>query len=331
MKTSTLALAGILAFSAVLTVRAQESAPTAPAPITLQSALDRALDDERHASAYYAAVTDTLGSSPPFSNIQQAEQRHESALLAQYHRLGLMSPADTWANRAFDVPTTIREACDAAEVIEVRNVRMYDELIAAIDDDAVRDVFAALRAASADRHLPAFQRFGSGWAPIKSDALSPSQSVQRTKAEAARTAMYNTIVGTLMNTFTNDGLAAAVGVCADEAPKIADRIATEQGVRIGRTSWKLRNVANQPPVWAELVVDARPEKPSFLADRSGRLGAVLPIRVSAFCLQCHGDPETLDPEVRAQLATHYPNDAATGFREGDLRGWFWVEVPPPTP
>jgi len=31
--------------------------------------------------------------------------------------------------------------------------------------------------------------------------------------------------------------------------------------------------------------------------------------------------------VREQLSTHYPDDAATGYQAGDLRGWFWVEVP----
>jgi len=28
------------------------------------------------------------------------------------------------------------------------------------------------------------------------------------------------------------------------------------------------------------------------------------------------------------LAAKYPMDQATGFKEGDLRGWFWIEVPP---
>jgi hypothetical protein len=32
--------------------------------------------------------------------------------------------------------------------------------------------------------------------------------------------------------------------------------------------------------------------------------------------------------VTAAHAAKYPKDQATGFKEGDLRGWFWVEVPP---
>ena len=45
------------------------------------------------------------------------------------------------------------------------------------------------------------------------------------------------------------------------------------------------------------------------------------------CLACHGPAEALDEEVRVALAELYPEDRATGFRSGDLRGWFWVEVP----
>ena len=34
-------------------------------------------------------------------------------------------------------------------------------------------------------------------------------------------------------------------------------------------------------------------------------------------------------ERQAVLAKEYPADQATGFKENDLRGWFWVEVPKP--
>ena len=43
------------------------------------------------------------------------------------------------------------------------------------------------------------------------------------------------------------------------------------------------------------------------------------------CLACHG--AQVAPAVRAAIAAHYPDDAATGFAVGDLRGGLWVEVP----
>jgi len=45
------------------------------------------------------------------------------------------------------------------------------------------------------------------------------------------------------------------------------------------------------------------------------------------CVVCHGDPAQIPDAVLAALAARYPDDRATGFAEGDLRGWFWVEVP----
>ena len=61
-----------------------------------------------------------------------------------------------------------------------------------------------------------------------------------------------------------------------------------------------------------------------LAD--GALGYVEPIRIEALCLNCHG--ETLTEPVQARLAELYPEDRATGFADGDLRGLFWAVVPP---
>ncbi|MCB9852024.1 MAG: DUF3365 domain-containing protein, partial [Phycisphaerales bacterium] len=108
---------------------------------------------------------------------------------------------------------------------------------------------------------------------------------------------------------------------------IAKAAGEKHGVRIARTSWKLRNPKNQPPVWAALLVDERPESARFMADDSGRLGALMPIRLSGTCLKCHGGSSDLAPGVKDQLDRLYKEDQATGFKDGELRGWFWVEVP----
>ena len=101
----------------------------------LQRMLDTALDDERHAIAFYRAVMDKFGERRPFSNIINAERRHEAALLAQYDRLGLLPPSDRWAEHAFALPDSFADACDASVVAEVRNGALYDEMIGAIEDE----------------------------------------------------------------------------------------------------------------------------------------------------------------------------------------------------
>jgi mono/diheme cytochrome c family protein len=44
-------------------------------------------------------------------------------------------------------------------------------------------------------------------------------------------------------------------------------------------------------------------------------------------VQCHGAREALGADVRDLLQAAYPHDRAVDFAEGDLRGWFWVELP----
>ena len=58
------------------------------------------------------------------------------------------------------------------------------------------------------------------------------------------------------------------------------------------------------------------EQPTYM--RAIRVGVDL-------CLTCHGLDDTLEPEVRHRLAELYPDDAATGFSRGDLRGAFVVQ------
>ena len=67
--------------------------------------------------------------------------------------------------------------------------------------------------------------------------------------------------------------------------------------------------------------------PQAVALADGRLGTFFPIRLKAQCLMCHGPKDQILPDVQAALNQAYPDDQATGFVEGDLRGWFWVSVP----
>src|SRR5690606_27568973 len=123
------------------------------------------------------------------------------------------------------------------------------------------------------------------------------------------------------------GAPGAVSVCRDEAPRLAREVAEKHRVRLGRTSFRLRNPDNRPPAWADAAVEQRTETPQHLLGPGGELGVLSPIRLQPLCVTCHGAPESIDPAVRDVLAKSYPGDEATGFAPGELRGWFWVEVP----
>lgn len=159
-------------------------------------------------------------------------------------------------------------------------------------------------------------------APLPSEATDP-----KVRALMARDALFNSLSSRLMAVMKSDGPAAAIAVCQAEAPGLAESVGKEHRVKIGRTSFKLRNPANQPPDWAVSMLKDKPDKPVFLAGPAGQTGALLPIKLQAQCLMCHGRKDQIPPAVLTVLQSRYPQDQATGFAEGDLRGWFWVEVP----
>jgi hypothetical protein len=143
----------------------------------------------------------------------------------------------------------------------------------------------------------------------------------------AQTALVDQLSSRLTDALSQGGPAAAIPICREVAPRIAQEVGRRHNVSIGRTSFRLRNPRNVPPDWAIPLVAQKPAEPHFKDLPDGRLGALLPIRLKPQCTFCHGPEAELAPEVKAVLNDQYPDDQAIGFQEGDLRGWFWVEVP----
>ena len=168
---------------------------------------------------------------------------------------------------------------------------------------------------------------GSTWRTVAEADLTPEQHAQLERALAAKDEMAKTLMGELKAELETGGPSGAVVVCRDMAPMISEHVADNHGLAIGRTSHRLRNTGNLAPAWAEPAVNEIVDTAWYVEGPAGELGAILPIKLAAPCLACHGPADVLDEDVRSALAESYPDDQATGFAEGDLRGWFWVEVP----
>lgn len=124
-----------------------------------------------------------------------------------------------------------------------------------------------------------------------------------------------------------EGPVHAIRVCRDQAPAIAASLSVD-GIEIGRTSHRLRNPANVAPGWANTVLqsylsESADRTPVTVSLPGAREGYVEPIVLQPLCVACHGT--SLAPDVAAQIKEAYPEDAATGFEIGDLRGIYWVE------
>ena len=126
-----------------------------------------------------------------------------------------------------------------------------------------------------------------------------------------------------------EGPDKAVAVCKVEAPRIASELSVD-GVVLGRSSHRLRNPDNKAPDWVTPILDAyvaaeADRKPRSVSLPEGRAGYIEPILMQPLCLTCHGDVQ--DPALLERIEADYPQDRATGFAAGELRGVFWVEYP----
>jgi hypothetical protein len=130
------------------------------------------------------------------------------------------------------------------------------------------------------------------------------------------------------------GPLAGVGVCNEQAPRIAAAAAERSGAEVGRTTLRLRNPDNAPDAHQRQVLEAfaaamaegaQPplERLDTLPD--GRTRYMSAIVVQPPCLACHGTE--LAPPIAAAIDARYPDDQARGYQPGELRGAFTITWP----
>lgn len=142
---------------------------------------------------------------------------------------------------------------------------------------------------------------------------------------------------TLTATMKAKGPTAALEVCNIEAPVITANVSTEQNIEVKRTSLKPRNQLNTPDEWEQNIMRSFEQQKSDGAgiatlqesqittidgQRTFRYMKAIPTQEA--CLACHG--ANIKPELQKTISTLYPNDQATGFAAGDIRGAFTVKI-----
>jgi hypothetical protein len=167
-------------------------------------------------------------------------------------------------------------------------------------------------------------------APVAHDShAGQAGSADATKAHAAaRLQPFKQQLMQALKQGMQEGAENAIDVCRLEAPAIAAATSGD-GVQIGRSSHRLRNPNNAPTEWQQSAIDhylASEDREPMLVDLGdGQRGYMEPIMTAPMCLACHGSE--LAPGVKSTLAQMYPDDQATDFAAGDLRGIFWVSLP----
>jgi len=123
----------------------------------------------------------------------------------------------------------------------------------------------------------------------------------------------------------------ALSVCNTKAIPITTEAAKKHNAWVSRVSLKNRNPANVPNDWQKKVLedfDARAAKGedvvkmayAEIVDNNGKkqLRFMKAMPTGDVCLKCHGS--NISPEVQAKLKELYPNDKATGYKKGQVRG-----------
>ena len=136
----------------------------------------------------------------------------------------------------------------------------------------------------------------------------------------------------LIQAIDKGGLENAINVCNEVAQKMMDSISVKEGVKIGRTSLKIRNEKNAPEqhdikmlsAYDKLLKEGKPLPSDGMELENGQVALYVPIMTNKLCLNCHGIiGQDIKPNVYDQIKKLYPNDEAIGYKEGDLRG-VWV-------
>lgn len=179
--------------------------------------------------------------------------------------------------------------------------------------------------------------------PSRAGSSAAAADAKRTTAEAEARAAIAGLAARLKDhlgaALKADGPLGAVAACQAIAPEAERAAGTPDRLTIRRTALRVRNTANAPDAFEARVLQGFVDKARAGADVTTlvhaevveadgkallRVMTAIPM-LDQPCLACHGSD--VKPEVARRIAELYPQDRATGFKAGDVRGAFSVVRP----
>lgn len=149
------------------------------------------------------------------------------------------------------------------------------------------------------------------------------------------------VVNAMQDAVAEKGVAGAIPVCKEQAPELIREKRKETGWDIRRVSLKTRNAERgTPDLWEvrQLAdfniraangekIDTLEKSEIVTVDGKQVFRYMKALPVGDVCLKCHGPVESLDAGLQARLAESYPQDQATGYAKGQIRGALTVKRP----
>ena len=174
---------------------------------------------------------------------------------------------------------------------------------------------------------------------------SPPASLDNLTIESTR-AMANELLSQLgqklKSTMSSEGPEAAVSVCKEASPSIAKILSSKHGAQMTRVGTRVRNPAmGTPNQWQSDALTqfesrlAQGEVPASMEywkvvnvnDGKRELHYAKAIMVQPMCLSCHGATSEIPASLSEKIRIEYPQDQATGYSVGKLRGAVVVSKP----
>lgn len=158
---------------------------------------------------------------------------------------------------------------------------------------------------------------------------------------SAAASLSTQLAGDLKKELAANGPESAIQVCRDKAPGIAGELSRQNGWKVTRVSLKYRNpLLGMPDAWEQAALLKMQERLSA-GDKPETLEVVEVVKeptgrflryakgmpTQDLCLVCHGTPDKVAPAIKARIATTYPQDKATGYTAGMLRGAVSIRKP----
>ena len=160
------------------------------------------------------------------------------------------------------------------------------------------------------------------------------------EARKVATSVPPKLVVVLTDEIARSGPEGAILVCRDKAPQLAKAASEESGWTVRRVSLKNRNPKAAPDAWERAALEdfdrraaagespATLEKAELVQDDGRSVRRYMrALPTQQLCLQCHGSAEQLKPAVLERLRTIYPDDKATGYAVGQIRGAMTIRQP----
>ncbi|RMD85472.1 MAG: DUF3365 domain-containing protein [Candidatus Dadabacteria bacterium] len=151
------------------------------------------------------------------------------------------------------------------------------------------------------------------------------------KGEEAAKRLIHALKAHLTKAIKSKGVVSAVKYCSLAAEGLSGSVndtLKKDGVNVKRVSDRFRNPANKPDrtdlVAIRYFRDSLKRDsylpPYYITKQGAQTRYYKPIRIGKLCLKCHGTEKDIPKAVAKYLREHYPEDRATGYKEGDLRG-----------